>query len=52
MTECPICGANISIAKGTEKGELMTCSDCGSELEVTGADSVQPAPQEEEDWGQ
>ena len=52
MIECPTCGAEIVIGKGTEKGEIISCSDCGTELEVTGPDTVQPAPQEEEDWGE
>jgi alpha-aminoadipate carrier protein LysW len=42
----------FQLGDGTEKGEIITCSDCGSELEVTGQDSVQEAPQEEEDWGE
>lgn len=52
MAECPVCGAEFKLAEGTEKGEIITCQDCGSELEVTGKDSVQEAPQEEEDWGE
>ncbi len=52
MAECPVCAAELKLAEGTEKGEIITCNDCGSELEVTGKDSVQEAPQEEEDWGQ
>jgi alpha-aminoadipate carrier protein LysW len=52
MAECPVCGAQINPAPNTEKGEIMSCADCGSELEVTGKDSVQEAPQEEEDWGE
>lgn len=52
MVECPTCGVNITIEQGTEKCEIIPCPDCGSELEVTGPDSVQPAPQEEEDWGE
>jgi len=52
MAECPVCGAEFSLPAGTEEGELITCEDCGSELEVTGKDSVQEAPQEEEDWGE
>jgi alpha-aminoadipate/glutamate carrier protein LysW len=52
MAECPVCGVEIKLADTTEKGEIITCSDCGSELEVTGQDSVQEAPQEEEDWGE
>jgi len=52
MAECPVCGADFKLVDGTEKGEIITCNDCGSELEVTGTDSVQEAPQEEEDWGE
>jgi alpha-aminoadipate carrier protein LysW len=52
MAECPVCGADISLAADTEEGEIIACDDCGSELEVTGKDSLQEAPQEEEDWGQ
>ena len=43
MAECPICGADITLAADAEEGEIMTCDDCGSELEVTGEDSVQEA---------
>jgi alpha-aminoadipate carrier protein LysW len=52
MAECPVCGNELKLVEGTEKGEIVTCGDCGSELEVTGKDSVQEAPQEEEDWGE
>lgn len=52
MAECPVCGAEFKLPEGTEKGELITCTDCGCELEVTGVDRVEEAPQEEEDWGQ
>jgi len=52
MAECPVCGAQITLSPNAEKGEIMSCPDCGSELEVTGTDSVQEAPQEEEDWGE
>jgi alpha-aminoadipate carrier protein LysW len=52
MAECPVCGSDIKLTESTEKGEIITCNDCGSELEVTGKDSVQEAPQEEEDWGE
>ena len=52
--ECPVCGAEVSAADDTVAGELITCSDCGSELEVKSLDpfKVEEAPQEEEDWGQ
>jgi alpha-aminoadipate carrier protein LysW len=52
--ECPECAGEISFAGNTMKGEIVTCPDCGAELEVT---NVQPitlalAPKEEEDWGE
>ena len=54
MTECPVCGAEITFAQGTVVGELLECADCGSELEVIGLDpaAVTEAPETEEDWGE
>lgn len=52
--ECPICGGEVQLEEGTVAGELISCDDCGSELEVKGLSPVvlEEAPQEEEDWGQ
>ena len=54
MIECPICGAEMTMPGDTVAGELVTCAECGSDLEVTCVDplTVVEAPQEEEDWGQ
>ena len=54
MVECPVCGVSVELKEGTEKGELLQCSDCGTELEVNGVNpfTVKEAPQEEEDWGE
>jgi alpha-aminoadipate/glutamate carrier protein LysW len=51
---CPECDAPISIDTETVVGEVIPCSDCGADLEVT---ALQPpalvlAPPEEEDWGE
>ena len=53
-TTCPECDAKIELATGTEIGEIIVCSDCGVDLEVTALDpaKVQLAPMEEEDWGE
>lgn len=53
-TDCPVCEADINFENDTEKGELITCPDCGTELEVLNIDpaEVAEAPQEEEDWGE
>jgi alpha-aminoadipate carrier protein LysW len=54
MTECVLCGAELTLPDDTVVGELITCHECGSELEVTGVNpfTVAEAPQEEEDWGE
>lgn len=50
---CPECSADID-AQDLELGELIVCDDCGSELEVVGVDPLrlEPAPEEDEDWGE
>ncbi len=54
MVDCPMCGAEIKLGDDTVEGELVSCSDCGTELEVTGVNpfTVSEAPKEEEDWGE
>jgi alpha-aminoadipate/glutamate carrier protein LysW len=54
MVECPECGADVTVGEDAEVGEVIMCSDCGSELEVKSLEPVtlKLAPDEEEDWGQ
>ena len=54
MVDCTTCGGELNIEKEAEINEIITCPDCGTELEITNLDpvTVQPAPQEEEDWGE
>jgi len=54
MTECPVCGADVTISNNPVKGELIECGDCGTELEIVSTDpvKVEEAPEAEEDWGQ
>ena len=51
---CPECVAEITLQEGPEAGEIIVCSDCGVDLEVTALDpaAVQLAPMEQEDWGE
>ena len=53
-SECPECAGAIPFAGNTLKGEIVTCPDCGAELEVTGIGPItlDLAPQEQEDWGE
>lgn len=51
---CPECDASLSLDRSPLRGQVIRCSDCGVELEVT---SVEPlmlerAPEVEEDWGE
>jgi alpha-aminoadipate carrier protein LysW len=50
---CPECDAEISL-EGVILGEIIVCSDCGVDLEVTNLNpaQVELAPMEEEDWGE
>jgi alpha-aminoadipate carrier protein LysW len=50
---CPECDAEISL-DGVVLGEIVVCSDCGVDLEVTSLNPpvVELAPMEEEDWGE
>ncbi len=52
--ECPECAGTIPFNGSTLKGEIVTCPDCGAELEVTGVNPItlDLAPKEEEDWGE
>jgi len=54
QTECNICGADMDLGQNVIENELIECSDCGAEFEVTGVNPVrlEMAPQEEEDWGE
>lgn len=49
--KCIECDLEI---KGTyEVGELIVCSECGTEMEYTGRDTgFVAAPEEQEDWGE
>ena len=43
---CPECAAEITLETGTEVGEIIVCSDCGVDLEITALEpaAVQLAP--------
>ncbi|GIX47014.1 MAG: lysine biosynthesis protein LysW [Candidatus Tectimicrobiota bacterium] len=54
MAECPECGAIIEVDEELEEGEIISCTDCGADLEVINDDPLELAlaPEEEEDWGE
>ena len=34
LAKCPECDADVNVAADAVKGEIVTCPDCGAELEV------------------
>jgi len=52
--KCPVCEADVKIESGVMLGELLSCADCGAELEVTSLSplAVAEAPEVQEDWGE
>jgi alpha-aminoadipate/glutamate carrier protein LysW len=53
QAECPECAGQVTL-ESPERGEIVECAECGTELEVVGLEPMQlsPAPEEEEDWGE
>ena len=51
---CPECEGEVHVDEDTDKGDLVSCPDCGLELEVVGLDPIELdiAPEEEEDWAE
>ena len=55
MVECTECSAKLNVDESKiEVGEILSCPDCGVELEVMSANPVEVAlaPEEKEDWGE
>jgi alpha-aminoadipate carrier protein LysW len=54
MPACPECDAELVIPVNAMENELMSCPDCGTELEIISLSPVQVerAPEVEEDWGE
>lgn len=46
---CPECEAEVHVDIDADKGDVMTCEDCGSELELVGLDPVELDIVEEDD---
>ena len=51
--DCNECGHTMDLTNAIE-GELISCPECGTELEVISLNppTLQAAPSEEEDWGE
>jgi len=53
---CPECYANLEISDDVVVGEIITCHECGVELEVvdtgSGMITLKVAEAMDEDWGE
>ena len=54
MPKCPECDAEVTVGSDAVKGEIVSCPDCGAELEVkeTTPLALALAPEAQEDWGE
>lgn len=54
ISQCPECGAEVSLPDDAVVGEIVQCAECGLELEAVSLDPLKltRAPEEEEDWGE
>jgi len=54
--KCPECDGEIDVPEDVISGEIISCSDCGMDLEVRltekGEINLQQAEIEGEDWGE
>lgn len=46
---CPSCSEQVFVRAGFELGDIVTCEDCDSKLEVVGLDPLEIDPYEETD---
>jgi alpha-aminoadipate carrier protein LysW len=48
-TVCPECSEDVYVDADSEQGDIVTCEECGSELEVVGLDPLEVDLYEESD---
>ncbi len=46
---CPECEADVHVDTDADKGDVMSCEECGTELELVGLDPVELDAVEEDD---
>ncbi len=51
---CPECDADVEIPTDAMENELLSCAECGTELEIMNLNPIELelAPEVEEDWGE
>jgi alpha-aminoadipate carrier protein LysW len=46
---CPECDADVHVDTDADKGDIISCEECGTDLELVGLDPVEMDIVEEED---
>lgn len=41
LVQCPECGEDMQLPEDVEEGEIVECSNCGVELDVTSLDPLE-----------
>ncbi len=51
---CPECDGEVEIPNDAMENELLSCAECGIELEIMSLNplALELAPEVEEDWGE
>jgi len=47
-TQCPVCSSDIIIDEESSEKDLVTCLNCGTELEIVTLQPLQLSPLQEE----
>jgi len=48
-TACPECSEEVYVDADSEQGDLVSCDECGTELEIVGLDPIELDIHEEAD---
>ena len=40
-TACPECGEDVFVDAESEQGDIISCDECGTDLEIVGLDPVE-----------
>lgn len=48
-TACPECSEDVYVDADSEQGDVISCAECGTELEIVGLDPIELDIHEEDD---
>ncbi len=41
MTACPECSEDVFVDADSEQGDIVSCDECGTDLEIVGLDPIE-----------